>query len=368
MGRRHIIIGLIHITVITLFSVVFSHTIIYSLTSMLALKSSVEVKDYQISDLYTVVADKSLQRKISSNVVLMAVDGLSREQITEVINIVHNASPKTIGVDIMFQYCYDSDSVLIAATSDSNIIMAAVRYDDTSMSTSYFCDNMHKSRVGFTNLEVSSPIDVVRYYRNQYNVNNSLFYSFATEVAIAGGYDIGKLDTETAFIYYPSLDFWVIEPHMLVEQPAECENIMKDKIVLIGDMKNLQDMHATPVGAMSGLQIQASIIETIIEKYDIKRSPTWTNWIIAIFSCVLIILFNLYLQDKNLAAGRLLFRLVQLVLLFLFFWAGCILFARHNLCIDFTLTLSTIAIGLLAYDIYFGLLALYKRIIYIRKK
>lgn len=353
----------IHTVIITVLAVALSNTLVYSLTSMLALKSSVEVKDYQISDLYTVVADKSLQKKNSNNVVLVAVDGLSREQITDVISMVNEASPRVIGVDIMFQYKYDGDSSLIAVTSACNIVMASVRCDDSTMATSYFCDEAHKSRLGFTNLEVTSPIDVVRYYRDQYKVNDSLFNSFATEVTIASGYDIGRCDTEVTYIYYPSLDFWVIKPNMLVEQPAECKEIMKDKIVLIGDMENMQDMHPTPIGAMNGLQIQASIIETIIGNHYIKRSSAWITWAIAILSCVLIILFNLYLSKKNLAIGKFLFRLAQILLLYLFFWVGCMLFAKHDICVDFAPALSTIAVGLLAYDIYFGLLSLYKKII-----
>lgn len=353
----------LHTAIITVLAVALSNTLVYSFTSMLALKSSVEVKDYQISDLYTVVADKSLPKKNSNNVVLIAVDGLSREQITDVISMVNEASPRAIGVDIMFQYQYDGDSSLIAATSACNTVMTSVRCDDSTMVTSYFCDEAHESRLGFTNLEVTSPIDVVRYYRHKYKVNDSLFNSFATEVTIASGYDIGRCGTEVAYIYYPSLDFWVIEPNMLVEQPLECKEIMKDKIVLIGDMDNMQDMHPTPIGAMSGLQIQASVIETIIGKHNIKCTAAWINWAIAIFSCVLIVLFNLDLSKKKMAIGKLLFRLAQILLLYLFFWAGCMLFAKHNLCVDFAPALSTVAVGLLAYDIYFGLLALYKKII-----
>ena len=353
----------IHTVVITLLAVVLSNTLIYSFTSIVALKSSIEVKDYQISDLYSAVSDRNPIRTLSDDVILVAVDALSREQITDVIQVVNSASPRAVGVDILFEYPHVEDSALISVTSAANMVMAAVRYDDTTMLTSYFCDDMEASRVGITNLEVSSPIDVVRCFRTQYMVWGIPYNSFASKVATVGGYEAASAVRDGSYIYFPGLEFRVVEPWMLAEQPERCDSLLKDKIVLIGDMENMQDMHRTPVGTMSGLQIQASIIETIVKGHDIQRTSVWVDWAVAILSCVLLVLVNMFLSGKNLATGKLLLRLAQILLLYLYFWAGCELFARYGLSVDFAPALSMIALGLLAYDIYFGCLVLYKKLI-----
>lgn len=149
---------------------------------------------------------------------------------------------------------------------------------------------------------------------------------------------------------------------MFMEQYEECAKLMKDKIVLVGDTANIFDMHQTPIGTMGGLKIHAAILETIIGGHDIRNSPIWLNWLIAVISCAVFVLLNMFLSEKKLATGKLLFRLSQILILYLFFWVGCELFAKHNLCVDFAPSLSMIAIGLLAYDIYFDIVALYMKI------
>ncbi len=351
----------LHTAIITVLAVALSNTLVYSFTSILALKSSFEVKDYQISDLYTVIADSTLPRNISDNIVLMAVDDLSRSAIAEVICFVKEADAKVIGLDLTFNQQYEGDSSLILATSYPSVVLAESfdPLDNFKIHGSYFCNSTHKAAKGLTNIKNG----VVRDFLTTFTLHDSVHRSFATEIARISGFDISKIGREELKIYFPSLDFWCIEPQMLIEQPEKCKGIMKGKIVLVGDMNDNHDMHQTPLGKKSGLWLLASMIETIIGKHDIKKVPMWINWTIAILSCILIVLFNLYLSSRSPVTGKLLFRLVQILLLYLYFWMGCMLFINYGICVDFAPALSTIAIGLLAYDIYFGLLAMYKKII-----
>lgn len=356
--HRKALLVAIHTSIITILAVALSYTLIYSFTSMLALKSSVEVKDYQFSDLYNVVTDKSVQRRVSDNVVLLAVDGLSREAIAEVINFARDAQPKAIGVDIIFEHQYEGDSTIIAATSAANIVMAE-RFapdDDFAITKSYFYTDNHEARCGLTNIEQG----VVRHYCSMFEINKEQIQSFASEIAEMGEFDKQKAN-DNEYISFPSVEFRCIYPDMLVENPERCCDIMKDKIVLVGDMEDIHDMHQTPIGVMSGLSIQATIIETIVGGYSVREVPGWVGWAIAIFSCAVLVLLNLFLSKSDLATGKLLFRLAQITVLYLYFWIGCTLFARCNIYVDFAPALSMIAIGLLAYDIYFGILALYDK-------
>ena len=357
---KRILSGALHTAVITLLAVAMSKTLLYSFTSMLALKSSVEVKDYKFSDLYYSVVNGSLPKRNSDDIVLVAADGLSREDITALLNNIRAAGPKAIGIDIMFEYQYDSDSSLIETTSATNIVMAEYfdPIEDNAIHKSYFCDSNHLSHGGMVNLEDG----VIRNYRMQFDVVDTVYPSFAAEVAKVAGYDIEKREADVAGIYFPALDFWTLEAEMFTNQYENCTELLKGKVVLVGDTANRFDMHQTPIGTMGGLKIHAAILETIIGKHNIRNTPTWLNWLISIVFCAVFVALNLFLSDKQLATGKLLFRLAQILALYLFFLIGCELFAKHNLCVDFAPSLSMIAIGLLAYDIYFGFVALYKKI------
>lgn len=359
--HKRLLWTVIHTVAITLLAVALSKTLLYSFTSMLALKSSVEVKDYKLSDLYYSVANNSLPKRNSDDIVMVAIDGLSREEITALLYDIKAAEPKAIGIDVVFEYRYDGDSSLIEVTSDPNVVMAK-SFDpkkENAINKSYFCDSNHLSHSGMANLEDG----VIRNYRVQFEVGDSVYPSFAAEVAKVAGYDIGNRESGEAGIYYPALDFWTLGPDMFIDQYESCVELIKGKIVLVGDTANRFDLHQTPIGTMGGLTIHAAILETIVGEHGIRNTSTWFNWLVAIISCAIFVALNRFLTDKKLATGKLLFRLAQILALYLFFWIGCVLFAKHNLSIDFAPSLSMIAIGLLAYDIYFGFVALYKKMI-----
>lgn len=349
----------IHIAIITALAVALSYTFIYSFTSMLALKSSIEVKDYQLSDLYSVVTDKSSPKKLNDSIVLIATDGLSRNEIAQLLNTIKQSKPSAIGLDIIFEHAYESDSLLITATSSPNVILAQRFADDEDQTIhkSYFCDSSHLAQNGITNIEQG----VVRRFRHCFDLKGNRQSSFAATIANVSGLGLTDTHAQETYIYYPSNEFRSLTPGTIYDNPDKCDEILNNRIVLLGDFDDIHDMYQTPLGLMSGIKIQASIIATIIGNHSIEQVSTATSWAIAIFACIIMVLINLLLAKRHPATGKLIFRLVQLLLLYLFFWAGCTLFARANLYIDFVPALTLIAIGLLAYDIYFGLLDLYKR-------
>lgn len=353
---RHVGRYTLHAAAITVLAAVFSYSIIYSFTSMLALKSSIEVKDYQFSDLYSVVAYKSTPPRLNDSIVLVATDGLTRDEIARVLNTVQQSNPKVIGIDIIFEHPYIGDSLLIAATSSPNIVMAQMfdDGDDFAIHGSYFCNPSHLAQSGVTNIEYG----VVRHFRHNFDLGGIQYPSFAAAVAIAGGHDLSQQSLYDSYICFLPHEFQCITPDIIRSYPEECDDILKDKIVLLGDIHDSHDMHQTPIGRLSGLKIQAAIIETIIGNHGILQVSSATGWAIAIISCFLIVLFNIILTENRVFSGKLIFRLAQLLLLYLFFWIGCYLFAHLNLYVDFAPVLALIAIALLVSDLYWGALAL----------
>lgn len=334
---------------------VLSNTVVYYFTSMLAFKSSIEENDYQIIDLYSVVLDENSSPMVSDNIVLVTVDGLPREDIASVVEIIKKADSKVIGIDIIFEYKCGIDSALLEATNASNIVLAATVDGDFKLHKSYFCDSLHKAYSGVALLEQPSPISMVRQYRTKYFIGDSLYNTFATEIIRRSGEKVKHYDDDNQYIFYPAIDFMTIESDILVQNPEKCKEFFKDKIVLVGDDKNMQDVHPTAFGAMSGLRIQASIIETILGDHRITTWPKWVEWMMAIISCILLIIVNMILANKMPTIGKLLFRFFQLIILYGCFTLGCSIFKNHYLYVDITPTLSMIAVGLLAYDFWNGI-------------
>lgn len=348
----------IHIIVITVIAAVLSNTIVYRFTSMLAFKSDVEIKDSKLSDLYTKTADKSLVRKVSRYVTLIAADTLNRSEIADVLNRIQYYSPRAIGIDYRFLEPRSGDSILVKATSASNVVMAAKIEKDSSLSKSYFCEGGHEAKIGITNIDGG----VVRQYRSLYEIDGRQYYSFAAEVVRTGGF-LTASNAEYGTIYYPAIIFRKLNPQDVFDTTIELHEYLQDKIVLVGSINSDKDMHLTPLGKkMSGIEIMAHIVETIVEK-KVRQSSTFVNWTIAVVSCVIVLLLNMYLTKREFKTGKLIFRFAQITLLYLYFQVGCMLFTNKMLCVDFSPSLSMIAVGLLAYDIYFGILTLLEQII-----
>lgn len=339
----------IRICVITAMAALLSKTVMVSFTSLPAFRSMVEVKDYRMSDLYNRVSNSRTVRELSKKVVLVAVDGLSREGIAKTIEVISTANPAAVGVDILFEYPYDGDSLLVNSIVGSKAVMAAYETGDGDVVTSYFCDT--STAIGIVNLIAADRASVVRNYRMDYLYG----YAFAAElvkVAYPSQYKCLLDGKGENMIYFPLMDFLTIPADSVLV--GGCLDVLAGKMVLIGDNHNMADMHVTPIGTMSGLQVQASIVETIVSKRHIHSCSSFCNWLIAVLSCMVFVALNVFFAKKMPVVGKLIMRVVQLLTLYLYFLAGCWMFSRWRICIDFSLALAMIALGLLAYDIWFG--------------
>ena len=352
---------LIQVVIITAIAAVLSHTILRSLTSMLAMKSSVEVKDYQMSDLYNVVTNNSTVRELSKDVIIVGADGLSRDQIASAIDYISACNTKAISVDILFEYPYESDSTLINSITKSDAVLAAVVTGDKKnpIRNSYFC-NDYGVRVGAVNVEATSPASVVRDFEKSYPTKDSQINSFAMELA---GCHSSKnvIEEGKQSVFYHGIDFVTIQGDSL--QNGEFDSVINDKIVIIGDLNNSSDMHNTPIGIMSGVQIHASITNTILNELSMKKMGQVFNWIIAILSCMLFVAMNFFCSKHLPVMGKLTMRLIQILCLYLFFVLGCWLFASKHIYVDFSLSITMIALGLMSYDIWCGVVGIGKKFV-----
>lgn len=346
------------VLVVTLMAAWLSNTIIRGFTSMLAFKSNIEVKDYQMSDLYSYLA-KSDAVNESQNVVLIHVDDMGSKKIAEVINFVKSANPKAIGVDITFKNPHSDDSLIISAVNDSNIVLAYWTENDGTQTKPYFMDDNSLFSVGDVRFTNRLPIEPVRNYRPVYNVVGYPSHTFADALAEKSGErSFVDEDTASALIYYPNMEFLILTSDDIVDNPEKCRIRMRDKIVIIGDTSDSQDMHFTPLGLKPGLKIQAHIIENMLGYNPIQKSSSFCTWSVAAVLCAMLVSINIVLTSRKMIASKLLFRLAQLSLLILSFVVGSFLFARKGLYVDVSPMMGMVAMSLLVDDVLVSIVSL----------
>ncbi len=117
-------------------------------------------------------------------------------------------------------------------------------------------------------------------------------------------------------------------------------------------MENQSDMHATPPQRkLSGIEIHALALSTILNDNYIESLGSFTNLAIAFVLCFLMAIIHLSLppEFKSLAL-----RLLQVAVLYAIIRIGYSFFIEHSLIIDFSYTLLMMAFVLFACDIWYG--------------
>lgn len=114
--------------------------------------------------------------------------------------------------------------------------------------------------------------------------------SFATTIALRHAPSVAEaLPDNVPLIAYagPANSFTMLPARDVLsgELPA---NLWQDKIVLVGaTVRDLQDFHATPLGVISGVEIQANIIASILSRSFFRTSSTVTLaviWVAALIA------------------------------------------------------------------------------------
>lgn len=375
---RHIQIAL-QVCIVTLLAVFFSRTAIYSITSVTAFNSSLSGGDFRMSDVYNSVINSNVNPRLSSDIIIVNVDDCSRMQIADVLSAINNANPTAIGLDVIFPWQYPDDEILVDAIRECTHIVLPQRIvlsDDTSEPTglkgSYFYD-ISFPYYGIVNFESYAISNTVRESRRSFSVNDTTFLSMPAELARLANPEAYATLADRAedkfTIVYPAIEFDTISANELLEQTDDLSRVLKGKIVLVGDLYDGHDFHVTPINkAMPGIKVQAYATETILNGVYIRTTSSNFNWVLAILICMAFITLNFTAKYHFPNVGKIVLRILQILCLYIFYIAGCKIYECYQVYIDFMPALTMMALGLLAYDIWVGLIAILKNCISPNKK
>jgi CHASE2 domain-containing sensor protein len=324
---------------------------------------STSLKDFEFSDIYFSTF-RSKETVPDPNIVLIntGVDRPSfREDLAQMIEIVANNSPATIGIDHYFPPKPDNfeyrkgDSALANAIKKFPSIITTCVYNSEDSNAEQCMEGSDSSfnlvNEGYNNI-VARSNETIRYFL-PYVKNNSggidkTYESFALRIVhhfTQGGdpyqYVLENNDGNTAeWINYSAKDTnWYDTPDILnlktnngtlswVQDSIAFKNAVQGKIVLFGflgtnkQLKTLEDIYVTPIdksyGGIQvpqtyGVQIQASIISTILNKDYIKVASDISLYLRGFLVCWLAMYMLLFLYIKHPAFFHVGSRGVQIV-------------------------------------------------------
>lgn len=327
-------------------------------------------EDFSLSDLYTAKDFKEMTP--TKDIILINIKHADRLEIAKTIEIISKQNPKVIGLDIIFKERKDPqiDSILRSAMTMTKNLVTPFYFDGDQMVTNdnyFLTENQSK---GYINLNFNSGKSVVRDFEGVMSVKDSVYFGFATQLAIKSG----KLKESSArdvlkdklLINYTgktnSFLTFDIEDILANKQiPA-----LKDAIVIMGylgtptnNQYDVEDKFFTPLNPnytgksvpdMYGVVIYANILKMIITKDFIVKIPNFISYILAFLFCFLMTALGLKIEHKSPFLYHLLIKFLQLLVTVILLY-GTLLLLKFNIHISITpvIVLTVLGIGLIVY-------------------
>lgn len=263
---------------ITLGIALFSFLVIYiPLTTSFFDPVTRAFEDFRISDLFLRLSNKESMPESNEIFVVDVTTLHNRKAIAKVIAEVAQTSPKVIALDLLFTMddrIEDNLSLVEAldTISASTLVAASEVSDNNEVQSSFFMTNLPELREGYTNTTMN-------------NTYSRCLRTFTT-TTVCGKDTLRSLPLQIALAYAPESTY---EPeaeklinysdvHICKVMPSDISHYsdrFKNKIVIIGIASGKEDLHLTPTGDMSGPEIVALSVHTMLNRREIVEMSPW---------------------------------------------------------------------------------------------
>lgn len=348
-------------------------TISFNGFSIISLFSPVDGKsDFQLSDIYTKVANRRDISYCSDKVLVVASDNCNREELVRMIEAIDAMHPAAIGVDINFQRPTHDDSYMLSVFDEcQNLVLPLiVSYDveknlfvKDEWNNSFLTEWLEEDKFSVVNMERYTTWGPIRSFRPFYTINDEKIPSFSMRLA-----SLADKKSADAFINRGNESEYINFTSRIVEVISHSDIYAKDgtinhniakniegRVVIIGDVNNSKDLFPTPhEDKMSGAIVHAHCVDTILSGDYIDIFPKWLNIILSVVLCYIFILLHI-LVEKYIDQGvDFLIRVVQILMMFVLYKIGCTLYA-DNYYVDVSLVLLMIGSTAFVLDICSGI-------------
>lgn len=366
---RNLQVALLQATGITLLAFLLSTVLLQPFSlSIATLISSNDKRDFDITDFYNIIADSRAVRAVDRDITILDITGATREDVAAILDALPDFEPRAVGLDVMFDVPHDDDSLLLDAIRRQPDMVLLVDVDPVKAhgadmfmlgDTSFFYDTFRHYTYGASNMPTKGVGGVVREFVTTFPMaDGSRIMSFPVAVATKADSTVmarlAERGSRTEIINYPSRRFRSV----YWEELGNHADDIRDRVVLIGAVDNPADIHATPPQKqMSGIEIHARALSTILNDTYMTPLPQFWNMAIAFMLCFALAFIHLKLPAEFKA---LVLRLIQVGMLYLIIVTGYHFFIDRSIVINFSYTLLMLTFVLFACDIWLGIKGAYK--------
>ena len=247
------------------------------------------IDSFAMSDVYYQILQETGEPDENSDIVIVDMSELhKRQDLARLLDEIEEGEPKVVGVDIVFEGLKEDsigdEMIWDVAGKYDNIVfsfrLVDYRDDDTGYVDavhSFFAEPLEVEE-GFTNMQRELYGGMKRVISIGKKYQGKIVPSFITKVV--NGYlgkDAVAIEDKDMTINYTPTCFTVIPFDSVKSQSA----ILKDRLVLLGAMKEETDTHYTPLGKMAGVELLAYSIQTILEHKEVYELPAWLTAVLS---------------------------------------------------------------------------------------
>ncbi len=302
-------------------------------------------EEFSITDVYHTIQRTGKKVTWSNDITIVDVtEQHNRSEIANTIKEVSLCKPKAIMVDLIFSapsMNFEDDDSLMRVVSDiPNIIFGKklVDYNEdankfTGEVKSFFSDDVDAPE-GYVNVLKNINNGLLREYTISECLNNDTVPSIAWLSAneYKGEKNVYSNPNER-LIVYSDISF----PKVRYDSISHFNALLKDRLVIVGALKEEADMHLTPIGKMGGSEIQAYITQTCIDHDNVRTSSFWVTIILAIILCYLSAWIGYLIMKKFPLMYLYWLQGYYFLLSALLVWIGFILFVKYDYYMKMTI-------------------------------
>ena len=317
------------------------------------------ITSFSMTSIYYQVMNSDEEKEMSDLITLVDMTELThRDSLAMLVEQITEMQPRQLGVDIIFEGRKDdiaADAQLTEAFFNcSENTVVAVKLLNYNKKEKSFSSAVHSFFIyddvpvteGFTNA-MTDEAKVIRNYNISYDLNGKKVYSLPAQIAMAAGVGLDGQPNEH-LINFQGVKFPVVRWMDIQKHPE----LIKDRIVLLGTTQEENDMHYTAIGKMSGLEVLAYSVLSMLEGYDVTEAPMWAVILMAFLAGyvtnVCDYLFRTHSKkSKNfflvfIRESNLYLRFVYFLLMVIVTWITFFLYVKEHFHLNSILALSTI--------------------------
>jgi CHASE2 domain-containing sensor protein len=306
---------------------------------------------------------------VDTNIVLVNIEDLDREGITNLINKVDEGNPKVIGLDVFFsrEIKTPHDSLLWKTLFRlrDKIVMAVTSTENQHAKQYWTVPTIKTGHAGLLTNENNT--EVIRKFEPFLEGDSGSTISFSAALVKMFDPDaynhLTYRNNQQERIHYIGNGnaFQMIQAKEILNASSNHLNLFNQKIVIIGFSGNkiqcfndMDDAFFTPVGFdfnvnrrpdMHGMIIHANITSMILGKHYINHVPFWLVMILNFVLLYFHALLFAWLFIKTPLFYTTIALATQTISFILVLWASFILLTKTNLYLETSLILATIALS-----------------------